>query len=247
MNTPATPQDFELQLGRLVDGELTGDAYRAFLGSLDEAPQGWRRCALAFLEEQALRRELGQELAEPVVAPAAAVETSHQSRFPWLALAAAVLVAFALGVVLRGGWQTGPAADPLDQIAALPETETPPQTDPTPQLAESNPPAAQELVQEPVQEQAAPSAADDDPALTVVVGEGEREQSFRLPVSEVDQLEEDWYDQQQWAFTSQAQQDLAAQGYQGSSRQSFVPIDLGDGRQMILPVEEVMIQPVAYQ
>lgn len=47
-----------LWLDRLVDGELTGDAYRACLKSLDEHPDGWKRCALAFLEAQAWRNDL---------------------------------------------------------------------------------------------------------------------------------------------------------------------------------------------
>jgi anti-sigma factor RsiW len=45
---------------RLVDGELTGEERRRLLESLDTRPEGWRRCALAFLEAQSWREELGQ-------------------------------------------------------------------------------------------------------------------------------------------------------------------------------------------
>lgn len=42
----------------LVTGQLTGERYRAALRALDAEPAKWRECALAFLEEQALRSEL---------------------------------------------------------------------------------------------------------------------------------------------------------------------------------------------
>src|SRR5262245_63838523 len=47
------------RLERLVDGEMSPEEYRALLASLDEEPGLWRQCALAFLEAQALRQELG--------------------------------------------------------------------------------------------------------------------------------------------------------------------------------------------
>lgn len=42
----------------LVSGQLTGERYRAALLALEAEPANWRDCALAFLEEQALRSEL---------------------------------------------------------------------------------------------------------------------------------------------------------------------------------------------
>lgn len=42
----------------LVSGQVTGERYRAALQALDGEPAKWRDCALAFLEEQALRSEL---------------------------------------------------------------------------------------------------------------------------------------------------------------------------------------------
>src|SRR6187551_1659923 len=53
-NNPAD----EARYDRLVDGELTPEEYRALLATLDDEPGGWRRCALAFLESQALAGEL---------------------------------------------------------------------------------------------------------------------------------------------------------------------------------------------
>jgi hypothetical protein len=48
MNTPDDANDID----RLVDGELDESTRRELLRRLDSLPDGWRRCALAFLEAQ---------------------------------------------------------------------------------------------------------------------------------------------------------------------------------------------------
>ena len=52
MNAPTNDAS---QIDLLVDGELPAEARRALLSRLDASPDGWRRCALAFLEAQAWR------------------------------------------------------------------------------------------------------------------------------------------------------------------------------------------------
>ncbi len=51
-------------LDRLVDGELPDGDYCTLIHRLDDSPDGWRRCALSFLEQQALQRDLKQMLKE---------------------------------------------------------------------------------------------------------------------------------------------------------------------------------------
>ncbi len=46
------------ELDRLVDGRLGDEAYRELLCQIDADPNGWKQCALAFLEHQALEKEL---------------------------------------------------------------------------------------------------------------------------------------------------------------------------------------------
>src|SRR4029079_10623055 len=50
----------DVRFDRLVDGEMTASERRQLLESLDSRPEGWRRCALAFLEAQSWREDLGQ-------------------------------------------------------------------------------------------------------------------------------------------------------------------------------------------
>ncbi len=48
------------ELDRLVDGQLDDGEYRELLRHIDDDPDGWRQCALAFLQHQALQRELNE-------------------------------------------------------------------------------------------------------------------------------------------------------------------------------------------
>jgi hypothetical protein len=46
------------ELDRLVDGQLAPHEYRELLRQIDRDPDGWRQCALAFLQHQALEKEM---------------------------------------------------------------------------------------------------------------------------------------------------------------------------------------------
>lgn len=61
----------ELMIDALVCGNLEGDQYRQVLRALDAQPERWRECALAFLQEQALAKEI-KAMAEVGFAPAVA-------------------------------------------------------------------------------------------------------------------------------------------------------------------------------
>src|SRR5271165_540757 len=54
------PSAQQRQLDRLVDGELSEADRRVLLLKLEHEPEGWRNCALAFLEAQCWQAELGQ-------------------------------------------------------------------------------------------------------------------------------------------------------------------------------------------
>jgi hypothetical protein len=124
----------EYLIDKLIDDELDEDQRRQLLSGLDAQPDGWRTCALAFLEAQAWRRGMKSslELVGQVVA-ASRGNTSAASRFPavvpgrkpdrfavlyWPSLAAAILVSFATGVasqrflphnLANGGPHVGPS------------------------------------------------------------------------------------------------------------------------------------------
>src|SRR5438552_121834 len=98
------------QIERLVDGELSPEEYGALLASLEEQPGAWRQCALAFLESQVLRQELGQMRRsldvpqnEPVRSGVAPKKNNVWEKVQvLLALAASFLIAFSLGLAAPG-------------------------------------------------------------------------------------------------------------------------------------------------
>jgi hypothetical protein len=124
-------------LDRLVDGELCEGEYRRTLQRLDASPDSWRRCALSFLEQQALQRDLRQLLRESSdsprveIAPKGGKEVDDRGGFadgqrvpsvashdwdgwfrqPWVRWSSVVavgLLAFVSGFALRFGSNPGP-------------------------------------------------------------------------------------------------------------------------------------------
>ena len=115
-----------LEIDLLVDGELDERRRRELLAELDKKPDGWRRCALAFLEDQCWRQTCGSINAdlksEPTTRPPALARKPSDSkpsdggqyrRRPGavakaagvlLAMAASVLVVVGLGSMI---WNTG--------------------------------------------------------------------------------------------------------------------------------------------
>ena len=122
MNGPIESFDDKL-LDRLVDGELLDVEYRRLLKVLESHPDGWRRCALAFLEAQAWGREAHAIRAEAAVPRA---EPSRSRAGPsWLYVGAMVLAcsaSFLLAFGFATNWKTedgqqqlvtnGPALNP---------------------------------------------------------------------------------------------------------------------------------------
>ena len=129
--------DLQTKLDRLADGELNREEYAALLASLDHEDGGWKKCALTFLEGQALRSDLRKLIDEPTTPsqsapPMPASSTTNQDPgWYWiqsLAVAACLGLAFWLG---RGSVAPNdiglPAAGPQPpQVAAAPATESEP-------------------------------------------------------------------------------------------------------------------------
>ncbi len=96
------------QIDKLVDGELPDADRRALIHRLETEPDGWRRCALAFLEAQSWREALIPATAADPNLPPAQMIPSRRASYRWreaarlTALAASVLLTFAVGWVLHG-------------------------------------------------------------------------------------------------------------------------------------------------
>lgn len=105
---PRHDGDLDRQLDRLVDGELSHDEYRQVMARLEAAPDGWRRCAWAFLESQswreAMRRIPRASTAEgearpalPKVPGSARPKPRGLGASAWFSLAGVIVLSFAAG------------------------------------------------------------------------------------------------------------------------------------------------------
>lgn len=148
MNRPIDPG----LIDRLVDGELDPESRRELLLRLDAAPDGWRRCALAFLEAQEFglaARSWTREHAEPASkAPARRPGSASASR---LAMAATIAAVAFFGGFSARGWTESPTVEgdrPVQFVSESRPAEVPGPTavvesDPTraaPAPAEESPP-----------------------------------------------------------------------------------------------------------
>ena len=110
-------------LDLLVDGELTDAQERAVIEQLGQSPDGWRRCAMAFLENRCWQRAVGHvpalntstwqpvqraddrpvESARHTLGPSATRRRSHKWSIA-LALCMLFLMAFGVGTLLPNPW-----------------------------------------------------------------------------------------------------------------------------------------------
>jgi hypothetical protein len=231
--TNPEPEAFDQQrlLDLLVDGELDEPRRREVLSWCQRDPEGWRRCALAFLEAQSWRQELGAAAQPSAVGLPARSESlkTRPLRF-WigpLAMAASFLLAFSLGLLWRG-WAAGDAriADqrPLDsgQVAS----NQPAETTPRDQVAGGQGSALRPLTN----------------VRLVVDGPQGAAQEIELPVVEGGSLDE-LLSGQGSAIPAEVQRALERLGHRVRQRRQLVPFDLEDGRRLIVPVDEIDVHP----
>jgi hypothetical protein len=140
-------------LDRLVDGELDDAERGQALRALDAEPDGWRRCATAFLEAQCWRTALTTESAAESSRTAAAVVRPRWTGFGRLgAIAAAIAVAFLTGFLARGvsGRNDDVARGrPDGQQARAAYASSAAGTQPAPLAPAPDPNASQELLRQP--------------------------------------------------------------------------------------------------
>lgn len=207
----------EVQLDRLVDGELDNVEYRALLSSLETEPDGWRRCAMAFLEAQALRGELRivrdeccAPPAKPAITPVAKqVTPAHWRRWAMpLSVAASFLLALPLGA-----WLFQPPNDSPSVVTAKYPDVSPVVDRQTPQpLGNLRLSTEQGNIDVPYY-----NLKDGAPYLT--------QEPAAIPPSLVSKLRE--------------------QGHCVEHSSGVVPIEMEDGAQVWVPVEDYRITPVS--
>jgi hypothetical protein len=212
---------------RLVDGELSAAERRTLLESLDARPQGWRSCALAFLEAQSWRNELRQIAGEPKAAAAAVRTLASPSQVKratmrvaaqWLAVAACLLVAFKFGSMWRE--------------QGIPIAGSPTATNE--QLVSVPPPVV------------APNVAKANDALNLWVRDDAGQmRRVRVPLVDARALDQQLGMQFQTGVPDDVRDRLHDRGYTVQSKRQYAPLWLENGRPMVVPVEDTRIVPVS--
>ena len=211
----------DARFDRLVDGELPAEEYRALLAALEHEPGGWRSCALAFLESQALAGELGgvrQTLdARPPAALAARSDSPMTGLRTLLAMAASFALAFALATAWPRIWNAPPQEPALVGNLNVPGEAT------------------------------GPAAALNQPignVQLVMSGPRGEEATREVPIYEINQNLDEYLQQNPPALDQQVLRGLEAQGFHVEVEQQLIPGQLEDGRPMYVPVEQYRITPV---
>ena len=231
---------------RLVDGELGEQGRRALLAGLDDEPGGWRRCALAFLESQCWKQSLntmGQSAEESkkhapraVPAPELNLPPSHRSRWTnplgtLLAMAACFLVAFYIGSLFHGTDRDRlltPAGLTGEVATTVGAKQPPAKSDPSNlALADSVPPK--------------PKGSEPWRMVTVAAPTGS---TLKVPAVERENIDPDWLENLPSAIPEDVMQAMNRTGHQVEQQRELVPVNLEDGRQLVVPVDQVKVRYV---
>lgn len=231
--------DKQALLDLLVDGELDATQRRELLAWCEREPDGWRRCALAFLEAQSWSKVLGDltdertlQQARPAPrAQAAPVSLSQPPSFwnrrNWgtmLAMAASVVLAFTLGLQLREAERAGQIAP---RQPALHVVDTEERTKPTATLS---------------------GRPEQGPASARLAVGGSSADEIQVPVVAGNQLGSGWVGgdwlSQPSALPDDVRRALERMGHRVEQQRRLVPYRLGDGRRVVVPVDQVEVRPV---
>ena len=235
-----SPNDDARLLDLLADGELDGHERRELLVRLDAEPDGWRRCALAFLEAQAWRHGLQAISHEPaptgVTEALAAAAVGRPQRAPSvtsvLALAATFLLAFGLGWALhvpRSAMENVPSSR---ELASGPEHSTAPATHGDPEAATDTVAGAQSA--------ASPIRAVG--VLTWSVDDNGEERTVVMPVVEGPGIDEEWLRRQPSVVPASLRRTLESRGHHVEEHRELINLSLEDGRQLLVPVDKVEVR-----
>jgi hypothetical protein len=253
-NDAAHPLDDDF-IDRIVEGTLTPDELRAAVLRLDQHADGWKRCAVAFLEAQcwaesfrALELPATAQLVCPSSPSPPGGAPARRLHHRWLrsAVAAAVIAAsFAMG------W-LGHAARP--RTAAQPVAPDQPNLVVTRNTSEKEPattsgttPAVDSAgsasrVAQPPRDLRPPRGP--APLVTTVahLRFGPENARAEVPILAGPGINEEWLRKQPPPVSEHGQVVFQRHGYQVDQRRRLITTIMNDGRRVAVPVDQVLIR-----
>ena len=253
------PSDRDHLLDLLVDGELTDAARGELLLWCEQDPQGWRRCALAFLEGQSWSegaKGLAAGPRQPGAGASASLAAETFLRDEDAAGEASLIPASKLTPTIEmqtrtsgGAWRWRTALGPLAMAASfllafglglltrggwLAGDPTQPDRD----RALGNRVATQEPAGAPA------SRGPLGQVRLVVGGPNGSADEIELPVVEGEAFDPAYLRSRPAAVPLDVEQALERMGHRVQQRRELVPLRLEDGRRLIVPVDRVEVHPV---
>lgn len=221
---------------RLVDGELSPAEYQAFLSALDDEPGSWRRCALAFLEAQAWRSEMGAIRSGQELVPARPPASKAKRLVTWkwgpqLAVAASCVLAFLGGLVVQRQWDIRSANNRVAR--------------------DGNPSRDLMLAQDDVPGTAGPQELGQETGplgnirLVVDGGQGNQAQQIDVPVYDLDRVGPEWFSHDRPVLPEDVIELLKRRGRKVERQVEYLPLPIDDERHVVVPVEQIQITPVS--
>ena len=256
MNAEHRPQDLaspthfnptESDLARKLDGLVTGDLSeldrRSLLAWLDQDQSRWRQCALVFLEAQVIRETFAQlAAADTALEIPVKRETREQAvsianvkpvpRRNWKLAWNVALVASVFGCGGLMGYGLQPRQGPLHLTASAVPTIPGEHIsrDPTPERDTAH-----------INEQTLHTATNRDKSKShMVLTAHPVDCQFTLPMSAKGLPEDHWA--RQTTVPQHVKNEWDRQGYKVSENRKYVPLQLADGRQVVVPINHVTLK-----
>ncbi len=228
------------QLDRLVDGELPSNEYRELLNQLEQQPDGWRDCAMAFLESHAWQQDFGMlrndDLSSRNVTHRPHTEQIVNNSRAKLTARVALAIAATIAIGFSGGvwWQSGQATQQEFRASELADN-----TNDAPQPSHADIP--QPLDHDSRRREGVPTEH-----LTFVVDRADgKSDRFELPVYEAnDQIARQLL-QDHSPMPKEVERELRNSGFSVRNQREWTPVRLRDGRRAFFPVDQLDITPVS--
>ena len=245
---PLTLIDDDL-IDRIVDGALTPAQLRAAIDRLDRQPEGWKRCALAFLEAQcwgeafrALDESAGSHRAigSPVLPTAVGPKVRSIVRWRRRVMAAGVAAAsFVLGWMLHPERPSAPIVEPTRPIVrAIPIAHDASQPPPgTPGVVDPSRPT--DDLARALRDDRSPPISRDAIVAVARLRIGADGETAEVPILAGPGIDEEWLREQPSPLTEYGQALWQRRGYQVDQSRRILTTTLADGRLVTVPIDQV--------
>ena len=231
-NQPSQPVAQDL-IDLFAEGELESDAHQELFRNLDQDPTGWKRCALALMETQALKRSIRQidfpgsaEKTSPPLKPISLRPERKQRLLKTAKWATAATLFITIGLMAGRYWPN------TSQNLVDSRVQT---------NAGYQHPLAQELAQKDRAlrlqfEKATQAIGISDGRLIAFLGTYHDEKSQVFPIIESEQLAQQLAGVSEPKLPKTVEQELARKGWKVDSQKQFVSIPQRNGDRKTIPI-----------